>query len=628
MSAPPLPSVAGGAHSTYQPLDALAGQGGAARAAEVHEIEAKGAQVHMADLFGITIKIISAQDLMAKDLFTRSSDPYVKITITDQAGEVQQRKTQVIKKNLAPEWDETFTFVFQAVPKSIKFEVKDWDKLGPSSPLGENTLSVEKIGLVDGVTYAGDLRLEGKNIKKGSLKVFIEGLPIPNVVGRSSNELSGVKKVEDIVSLIDLKVCGASALGTHNHAVFKVKNDPFATVSFGLHKFRTAVVPDTNDPTWDQLCPLWITTSDHNASAVLKISVWDHERLGKAVLIGNAYLKPSTLQANHLYDVKLPLVLEDAANDAQLTVLLQDLNVHHSPAPAAASPSAAVSPNPSGKPSVASPTEAIASAASPYGSVHVTFTVKPREQVESDFYSHMIHDYDTDGSNSMDLGEIAHMLTTIGSHLTQEEIETAFKEVDTEKKGALGVAQLAQLFRTAVFEKKAVLRTLYAVMVYGKAAFDSLLMKGVLQGSNSNLAPDADPTVDNEGTKIMVQDRESGMVVAENIPSYIKSALVLLNRSWAGKLAHNKLKGTIRKLTIRQGRKMNDPKSKADIPNFVRIHRLNLAEVELPLEQYQVRAARDHTREHRLVAFCLIAHLSAHCCSLSHRRSINFSRDA
>lgn len=443
---------------------------------------------------------------------------------------------------------------------------------------------LDKLGLShgSGSTYSGDVRLEGKKIVKGRLKVSIEALPIPNVVGRSSGELQGVRHVDDIVSLIDLKLVGASNLGTHNHAVFKVKNDPFATVSFGLHQFRTAVVPDTNAPAWDQLCPLWITKLDNNASALIKISVWDHERLGKAVLIGNAYLSPSKLKANHQYDVILPLTLEDATTDAQLSVLLQDLQVHHSPPPSA---SAASSP-PSSNPTVKSPTGPPSVDSSKYGSVHLSFMVKPRDQVEREFYAHMLDDYDTDSSRTMSLGEITHMLTTIGAKLTADEIELAFHQVDVDGTGALTADQLPLLFRTAAFEQKAVLRTLYGVMVYGKAAFDSLLMKGVLQGSNTGLALDVDPTVDNEGTKIMVQDRDSGMVVAENIPAYIKSALVLLNRSWAGKLAHNKLRGTIKKLTVRQGRKMNDPKSRLDIPNFIKIHKLNMAEVELPLERY------------------------------------------
>lgn len=119
-SSKPLPSVAGGQSSSYQPLESLAGAGGAAPASVTHSTVASGSQVHMKDLFGITIKVISASELMAKDIFTGSSDPYCKVIIDDQV-----RKTRVVKRNLEPTWNETFTFIFQEIPKQIRFEVKD-----------------------------------------------------------------------------------------------------------------------------------------------------------------------------------------------------------------------------------------------------------------------------------------------------------------------------------------------------------------------------------------------------------------------------------------------------------------------------------------------------------------------
>ena len=130
---------------------------------------------------------------------------------------------------------------------------------------------MEKSGLNAGLTYEGDIRLEGRHIKKGMIKVFVESLPIPNVVGRSSNELSGINSIEDIVSLIDLKVVGAEGLGNPNH-LLKLTNDPFATVTFGLHHFKTATVPDTNSPIWNQICPLWIS-SQHTSTVQTR---WVH----------------------------------------------------------------------------------------------------------------------------------------------------------------------------------------------------------------------------------------------------------------------------------------------------------------------------------------------------------------
>lgn len=48
---------------------------------------------------------------------------------------------------------------------------------------------------------------------------------------------------------------------------------------------------------------------------------------------------------------------------------------------------------------------------------------------------------------------------------------------------------------------------------------------------------------------------------------------MLLNRTWMGKMASGRIKGTLRTLTKRQGVKMDLPASAKDIPNFVKIHR-------------------------------------------------------
>ena len=554
----------------------LSGEGGSRRASVQGSVmSAQGAQTHGEDLWSLTVRLVCATDLMTADLFTRSSDPYAKFLVDDAAE--SKRKSKVVKKSLSPEWNETFTWVTTHKPAVLSVEIKDWEAVGHHDSLGSARIPLDAI--TGGQPFEGELTLEGKGIKHGRVTLRVDAMPIPNIVGRSTDELRGVKNVEDIVSLIDLKVCGAENLGgSANHGAFKRHYDPFCTVTFGLHHFKTATVPRNNNPEWQQLCPLWMTLSDNNSQSILKVSVFDFEHLTSARLLGHAYIKPANMKVNHFYDVLLPLTMEGATTDAQLTVLMRDLDIdRQSTLPHADVKAAAVA---SGATSGALPehsgtsTPASTAAAAHTGQIHLQFTIKPREQVENEFYRHLISDYDADGSNTMDLVEITHMLTALGiKKLTEADILESFALADVNKTNALGVPELAVLFRTPNFERQGVLRQLYAVITYGAGALDSLLMKGCLTGSNVNLEPDADPTVDNEGTRIMVQDRESGLVVRENIPAYIKSALVLLNRTWMGKMASGRIKGTLRTLTKKQGAKMDLPASAKDIPNFVKIHR-------------------------------------------------------
>ena len=143
MSALPVPVVSTGHSSTYQSIDALSGEGGTKRAkVEAIAAEAVGEQKHAADLYGVTVKVISASDLMSADLFTRSSDPYCKVWIDGV-----ERKTRVIKKCLDPEWNQTFTWVFEKKPKTLTFEVFDWDKVRQHIASMITLVQIRSIGL-------------------------------------------------------------------------------------------------------------------------------------------------------------------------------------------------------------------------------------------------------------------------------------------------------------------------------------------------------------------------------------------------------------------------------------------------------------------------------------------------
>jgi hypothetical protein len=228
-----------------------------------------GSQHNDADLWGVTVRLHGADKLMIADLFARSSDPYVRLILDDGAPPARkgsalsrltaaaasafakdagsmERNSRVQKKTLNPEWEESFTWVCERQPRSLRLEVVDWDQFGPHDSLGHATIDLEQV--VTGQPFEGAVALSGRGIKHGQVRLRCESVRIPNVVGRSTDELRGVRNVGDIVSLIDLKVVGAHGLGRGERSVFKSVNDPFATITFGLHHFKTRTIPNTNDP--------------------------------------------------------------------------------------------------------------------------------------------------------------------------------------------------------------------------------------------------------------------------------------------------------------------------------------------------------------------------------------------
>jgi phosphatidylserine decarboxylase len=95
--------------------------------------------------------------------------------------------------------------------------------------------------------------------------------------------------------------------------------------------------------------------------------------------------------------------------------------------------------------------------------------------------------------------------------------------------------------------------------------------------------------IDNNNVQLLVQDRSTGLIVRENVPVYIKSAMRLMSRTVLGRTVTNtdKVKKLLTALTLKQDAKMNSTKSVKLIPAFIKTHKLNLAEVEKPISEYK-----------------------------------------
>lgn len=87
---------------------------------------------------------------------------------------------------------------------------------------------------------------------------------------------------------------------------------------------------------------------------------------------------------------------------------------------------------------------------------------------------------------------------------------------------------------------------------------------------------------------ILVQDRLTGQINEEKMSVYVRLGIRLL---YKGLKSNNMEKKRIRKLlkslSIKQGKKYDDPASKAEIPKFIAFHGLDLTEVLLPLDEFK-----------------------------------------
>jgi len=88
---------------------------------------------------------------------------------------------------------------------------------------------------------------------------------------------------------------------------------------------------------------------------------------------------------------------------------------------------------------------------------------------------------------------------------------------------------------------------------------------------------------------LLIHDRESGKLIEEKIPPYIKMSMDVLYGNRIGKKAlhANTAAMFLRKMTIAQGKKYDDPNSRRDIEPFIKFHQLDENEILEPLSSFR-----------------------------------------
>jgi len=118
-------------------------------------------------IFLIQCDIIAAHDLIKADVIGKS-DPYVTVSALSTS-----YTTATIMKTLNPRWtDERAEMTFFKDPKTLKFEVWDWDRNTKDDPIGDCEFVLdEDFYAPETDPFHGRLKLQ--NVKKGELEIRI-----------------------------------------------------------------------------------------------------------------------------------------------------------------------------------------------------------------------------------------------------------------------------------------------------------------------------------------------------------------------------------------------------------------------------------------------------------------------
>lgn len=87
---------------------------------------------------------------------------------------------------------------------------------------------------------------------------------------------------------------------------------------------------------------------------------------------------------------------------------------------------------------------------------------------------------------------------------------------------------------------------------------------------------------------ILVQDRVTGQINEEKMSVYVRLGIRLLYKGLKSRDMENKrIRKLLKNLSIKQGKKFDDPASKEEIEKFVQFHGLDMSEVLLPTEEFK-----------------------------------------
>ncbi|KAG5239700.1 synaptotagmin [Salix suchowensis] len=194
----------------------------------------------------LRVKVVRANELMKADLLG-TSDPYVKLNLTGE--KLPAKKTTIKKKNLNPEWNESFKLVVKDPEyQALQLQVFDWDKVGCHDRLGMQSVPLKVLTPRETKVFTLDL-LKHTNIpdsrdKKQLGQIVVELTYVP--FREDSIKFSGPLDGNGRSSPEEAPLSGAGLLSVRVHGADqdvegRHHNNPYALLLFRGERKRTKV---------------------------------------------------------------------------------------------------------------------------------------------------------------------------------------------------------------------------------------------------------------------------------------------------------------------------------------------------------------------------------------------------
>jgi len=346
--------------------------------------------------------------------------------------------------------------------------------------------------------------------------------------------------MDEVIGILSITIVDAKDLPSMD---LNGKADPYTEIHFGGKKvFKTDIIKKTLTPVWNQTHKLLVRQSESNYQLTFK--VWDWDKATHNDFIGEVNIDVKTLITSIIYDQTIEIHKKDKDR----------------------------------------------------GKLHILSKLITLEEVSNAFWSSILTHFSIDGDNTLNEIEFVALITTLDPDYPEPDINLLFKKSDLDGDGTISITELEHLFFNTP-EGKTLTKHLLAdnldLMWEAYAVSDSFstIADNIFHKDFQNSLKDS--TSDHGHTKkiktILVHNRESGKLEVEKIPNYIQVSLRVMYSTSAGRTAvgNSKVKKLMKYLTSKTGRKYDNPDSVKEIPNFIKFHDLNTAEILDPITSFK-----------------------------------------
>lgn len=379
--------------------------------------------------------------------------------------------------------------------------------------------------------------------------------------------------------LVSLEVVAAANLPREKRLLrVHYQNNPFTVISFGKQSFKTKVIKHTVNPVWRE--KLFFTLKESEANYHIAFSVYDYDKISYNSCIGTATTRVSLLldHPNVVRKLALPLRLSSPSEFDDCYILVKVCYISY-------------------------------------------------DVLRKNFWEILAKQYDHDDNGKLNRIELTSMLESIGSTLSEDTLDAILRKLDVDVEGEIEISNIVYSLEELTVKAQLpeheeenivliqscpicnrhfsgsnedidVITHLAICAAKDAGRLDRFMLGGFLTEDYASrkwfmkllsFFSFGGYRIGKNNGNILVQDRKTGKLFEEKMPTYIRLGIRWMHQYSASSRAVDSymVRQIFQSLTLKQGRKFDDPASVKHIPDFIKYHKLNVNEILEPIASFR-----------------------------------------